>query len=44
MGVVALFGFLNRWNDAMGSALEDLPRAKGEERLAAAGWSPGKHG
>ena len=44
MAVVALFGFLNRWNDAMGSALEDLPRAKGEERLAPHGWSPGKHG
>jgi uncharacterized peroxidase-related enzyme len=44
MAVVALFGFLNRWNDSMGSALEDLPRAKGEERLAGAGWRAGKHG
>jgi uncharacterized peroxidase-related enzyme len=43
MAVVALFGFLNRWNDSMGSALEDLPRAKGVERLAEAGWHPGKH-
>lgn len=44
MGVVALFGYLNRWNDSMGSALEDLPISKGEERLAAAtGWSVGKH-
>ena len=25
MGVIALFGYLNRWNDSMGSALEDLP-------------------
>ena len=23
--VIALFGYLNRWNDSMGSALEDLP-------------------
>ncbi len=23
--VIALFGFLNRWNDSMGSVLEDLP-------------------
>ncbi|MEL6167592.1 MAG: carboxymuconolactone decarboxylase family protein [Pseudomonadota bacterium] len=44
MGVVALFGYLNRWNDSMGSALEDLPLSKGEGRLAeATGWSVGKH-
>ena len=44
MGVVALFGYLNRWNDSMGSALEDLPASKGEERLAdTTGWSVGKH-
>ena len=44
MAVAALFGFLNRWNDSMGSALEDLPRARGEERLApATGWHLGKH-
>ena len=42
--VVALFGFLNRWNDSMGSALEDLPRSAGEARLASHGWSAGKHG
>ena len=43
--VVALFGFLNRWNDSMGSALEDLPRSRGEGRLAGAtGWTAGKHG
>lgn len=42
--VVALFGYLNRWNDSMGSALEDLPISKGEARLAkATGWSVGKH-
>lgn len=44
MGVVALFGYLNRWNDSMGSALEDLPLSRGEARLAdATGWSVGKH-
>jgi uncharacterized peroxidase-related enzyme len=44
MGVVALFGYLNRWNDSMGSALEDLPVQKGEARLSeATGWSVGKH-
>ena len=45
MGVIALFGFLNRWNDSMGSALEDLPIEKGEEYLKeATNWEPGKHG
>lgn len=45
MGVIALFGFLNRWNDSMGSALEDLPIQKGEEYLKeATNWVPGKHG
>lgn len=44
MGVVALFGYLNRWNDSMGSALEDLPITKGKARLAGAtGWNVGKH-
>lgn len=44
MGVVALFGYLNRWNDSMGSALEDLPISRGEARLAeATGWTIGKH-
>jgi len=44
MGVVALFGYLNRWNDSMGSALEDLPLSKGQERLAeTTGWTVGKH-
>jgi len=45
MAVVALFGYLNRWNDSMGSALEDLPMSKAEARLAGAtGWTAGKHG
>lgn len=42
--VVALFGYLNRWNDSMGTSLEELPHARGTERLAdATGWSVGKH-
>ncbi|RDC71354.1 carboxymuconolactone decarboxylase family protein [Rhodovulum sp. 12E13] len=45
MGVVALFGWLNRWNDSMGSALGDLPRETAETRLARqSGWEIGKHG
>ncbi len=43
MGVIALFGYLNRWNDSMGSALEDLPIQAGEKYLRQAGWDVGKH-
>lgn len=43
MGVIALFGYLNRWNDSMGSALEDLPIEAGEKHLAERGWQVGKH-
>lgn len=44
VGVISLFGFLNRWNDTMATTLEDHPRAFGENRLAANGWEVGKHG
>ena len=44
LGVVALFGYLNRWNDSMGTALEDGARQAGERWLGDGGWSPGKHG
>ncbi|ANO50510.1 carboxymuconolactone decarboxylase family protein [Woeseia oceani] len=43
MGVIALFGYLNRWNDSMGSALEDLPTQAGEKYLGKTGWTVGKH-
>lgn len=43
MGVVALFGYLNRWNDSMGSALEDLPQETAHRLLSASGWEIGKH-
>lgn len=41
--VVAVFGFLNRWNDTMGTPLEEEPLHVGEKYLAAHGWSAGKH-
>ena len=41
--VVALFGYLNRWNDAMATELEAPAAADGERWLAAQGWSAGKH-
>jgi uncharacterized peroxidase-related enzyme len=43
VGVIALFGFLNRWNDTMATPLEDEPIAVGEKFLAPHGWSVGKH-
>ena len=43
LGVVALFGFLNRWNDSMATTLEEGAAAIGERRLARAGWNRGKH-
>ena len=44
VGVIAMFGFLNRWNDPLATPLEDEPIAIGEKYLASHGWSPGKHG
>jgi uncharacterized peroxidase-related enzyme len=41
--VVAVFGFLNRWNDTMGTPLEEEPMHVGEKYLASHGWTPGKH-
>lgn len=44
LGVVALFGYLNRWNDSMGTTLEELPTQIAEEHLSDKGWDAGKHG
>ena len=41
--VVAVFGFLNRWNDTMATPLEEEPIHVGEKFLAGHGWSAGKH-
>jgi len=43
MAVIALFGYLNRWNDSMGSALEDLPIEAGQKFLGGTDWEVGKH-
>ncbi|MBI3436889.1 MAG: carboxymuconolactone decarboxylase family protein [Proteobacteria bacterium] len=43
LGVVALFGFLNRWNDSMATTLEEIGISAGERNLAARGWTRGKH-
>jgi uncharacterized peroxidase-related enzyme len=43
VGLIATFGFLNRWNDTMATPLEDEPTHFGEAHLAQHGWSAGKH-
>ncbi|TVP99207.1 MAG: carboxymuconolactone decarboxylase family protein [Balneolaceae bacterium] len=43
LGVVSLFGFLNRWNDSMGTEIEAGAAESGEVLLAKSGWSAGKH-
>lgn len=43
VAVIATFGFLNRWNDTMGTPLEAEPIAVGEKFLAPHGWNAGKH-
>ena len=43
MGVIACFGFLNRWNDNMATGLEPKPRQFAQDNLRSAGWDGGKH-
>jgi uncharacterized peroxidase-related enzyme len=43
VGVIAMFGFLNRWNDTFATPLEDGPLAFGRAHLATQGWDAGKH-
>lgn len=46
LGVVAMFGFLNRWNDSMATTLEAVPDALATRAAEGAGaqpWSAGKH-
>jgi len=44
LGVIALFGYLNRWNDSMATSIEAGAVESGQKHLAARGWAPGKHG
>jgi uncharacterized peroxidase-related enzyme len=43
VATIAMFGFLNRWNDTMATPLEEEPMAVGEKFLAKGGWAAGKH-
>jgi len=38
VSVIALFGFLNRWNDTMGTVLEEVPESFVENKLKPLGW------
>ena len=43
LGVISLFGYLNRWNDSMGTSIEDGAVDSGEQYLGKYGWEKGKH-
>jgi uncharacterized peroxidase-related enzyme len=43
VGVIAFFGFLNRWNDTLATELEPVPIAFADKALAGTGWEAGKH-
>ena len=43
LGVISLFGYLNRWNDSMATTLEEGAIASGESLLAHQGWDVEKH-
>jgi uncharacterized peroxidase-related enzyme len=41
LGVISLFGFLNRWNDSMGTRIEEEAEKSGKKYIK--GWNPIKH-
>lgn len=43
LGVISLFGYLNRWNDSMATSIEDGAFNSATQHLQAAGWKAGKH-
>ena len=43
VAVIALFGFLNRFNDTMATPLEAEPLTFASNHLASRGWNVGKH-
>lgn len=44
VAVIALFGFLNRWNATFATELESSPLAFASRVLRPASWQPGPHG
>ena len=43
LGVISLFGYLNRWNDSMGTILEEDAIESGDQYLGKHGFEVGKH-
>lgn len=43
LGVIALFGYLNRWNDSMATTLEEAAEESAMQWLTDTGWERGKH-
>ncbi|WP_372975256.1 carboxymuconolactone decarboxylase family protein [Muriicola sp.] len=43
LGVISLFGYLNRWNDSMGTTIESGAVESAEQYLGKHGWEKGKH-
>lgn len=43
VSVIAMFGFLNRWNDTLATTLEEKPAAFASSHLSDSGWEIGKH-
>ena len=44
LGVISLFGYLNRWNNAMATSLEPEAKKSAEKYLGKFGWKEGRHG
>ena len=43
LGVISLFGYLNRWNDSMGTSIETGAVESADQYLGKHGWKKGKH-
>jgi len=43
MGVIGLFGFLNRWNDTLATEIEDKPLNFASKTYSNDVWEPGRH-
>ena len=44
MGIIAYYGWWNRWNASLATTLETHPREYAEQHLDATQWHIGKHG
>ncbi|MCJ8340342.1 MAG: carboxymuconolactone decarboxylase family protein [Pseudomonadales bacterium] len=43
LGVISLFGFLNRWNDSMATSMENNAVDAGQRLLSTSSWNVAKH-